>query len=125
MEYTEFERQYIETMLWASRGLTSSEETDVECLDAIAGIDDLSKEAIEKVKTDCKTFLEKYEEIETAHEFDLTNVAHDFWLTRNGHGAGFWDGDYPEPEGSKLTELAKSFGEQTPILGDDGLVYLS
>lgn len=125
MELTEFERQYVETMLWSSTGLTSSEETDAEFLDQIAGIEDLSPEAIEIIKKDCKAFLEKYEEIESDHDFDLTNVAHDFWLTRAGHGAGFWDGDYPEPEASKLTALAKSFGNQDPYLGDDGKIYLS
>ena len=24
-------------------------------------------------------------------------AGHDFWLTRNGHGAGFWDGDWIAP----------------------------
>ncbi len=37
-------------------------------------------------------------------------AGHDFWLTRNGHGAGFWDGDWPT-YGDKFTEIAKSFGE--------------
>ena len=43
-------------------------------------------------------------------------LMHDFWLTGNHHGAGFWDGDYPEivdgkEVGDILTELAHSFGE--------------
>ena len=43
---------------------------------------------------------------------DLTDLAgHDFWLTRNGHGAGFWDGDYPESEETILTDAARTFGE--------------
>jgi hypothetical protein len=50
---------------------------------------------------------------------DVEKIAHDFWLTRNGHGAGFWDGDYKLSEfdliyenlGDRLTELAKNFGE--------------
>jgi len=33
-------------------------------------------------------------------------AGHDFWLTRNGHGAGFWDGDWPET-GDALTEASK------------------
>jgi len=33
----------------------------------------------------------------------------DFWLTRNGHGAGFWDRGYGEL-GGKLTDAAKNFG---------------
>ena len=41
-------------------------------------------------------------------------VAHDLWLTRNHHGAGFWD--RPEVYGGKdnaekLTDSAHSFGE--------------
>lgn len=27
-------------------------------------------------------------------DLDGTDWCHDFWLTRNGHGAGFWDGDW-------------------------------
>ena len=51
-------------------------------------------------------------------------AAHDFILTRNGHGVGFWDdGRWTEPWGDKLTALAESFGELESYLGDDGLVY--
>ena len=38
-------------------------------------------------------------------------AAHDFILTRNGHGSGFWDGDWSEPIATKLTELCEKFGE--------------
>ena len=34
----------------------------------------------------------------------------DFHFTRNGHGAGFWDGDWPADAGHKLTEAAKVYG---------------
>lgn len=42
-------------------------------------------------------------------------VGHDFWLTRNGHGAGFWD--RPEVYGGKdnaesLSDSARSFGQR-------------
>lgn len=40
---------------------------------------------------------------------------HDFWLTRQGHGTGFWDRkELPEALGEKLTEIAKAFGEASP-----------
>lgn len=48
------------------------------------------------------------------------SAGHDFWLTRNGHGAGFWDGDWPEPYAAQLTAAAKAFGEITLYAGDDG-----
>jgi len=55
---------------------------------------------------------------------DLENRAgHDFWLTRNHHGAGFWDGDYQEPEATILTNASHAFGEFNLYIGDDGKVH--
>lgn len=51
-------------------------------------------------------------------------AGHDLWLTRNGHGAGFWDGDWPEALGEQLTEIAHGLGERHLYRGDDGLLYL-
>jgi hypothetical protein len=46
-------------------------------------------------------------------------AAHDFILTRNGHGAGFWDTDrWSAPWGDKLTRLAEQFGELHCYLHD-------
>lgn len=51
-------------------------------------------------------------------------AAHDFILTRNGHGTGFWDaGRWCEPWGDSLTALADSFGELRCYIGDDNLIY--
>lgn len=51
---------------------------------------------------------------------DAYNVAgHDLWLTRNGHGSGYWDagagriGDY-------LSDMARPLGEQLLYVDDDG-----
>jgi hypothetical protein len=53
---------------------------------------------------------------------DDEHIAHDFWLTRNHHGAGFWDGDYGK-YGDKLTAIAQTFSEVDLYVGDDGLIY--
>ncbi len=37
-------------------------------------------------------------------------IGHDFYLTRNHHGAGFWDRGLGE-RGESLTKLAHTFGE--------------
>jgi hypothetical protein len=50
-------------------------------------------------------------------------AGHDFWLTRNGHGTGFWDGDWPEPHASALDEASKAFGSFDLYVGDDGMVH--
>ena len=42
----------------------------------------------------------------------------DFLLTRNHHGAGFWDRGYPEDISSILSENAEAYGEHS-VLTDD------
>jgi hypothetical protein len=56
------------------------------------------------------------------NEGDAWNaVAHDFILTRNGHGTGFWDsGRWHKPWDRRLTSLAQWFGELHCYLNDDG-----
>ena len=51
-----------------------------------------------------------------------TMLAHDFALTRNRHGAGFWDGDWAEPWGKILTDLAHQWPETELYLSDECLV---
>jgi hypothetical protein len=51
-------------------------------------------------------------------------AAHDFILTRNCHGDGFWDtGRWGQPWASILTNLAHSFGGLNCYVGDDGAIY--
>lgn len=52
----------------------------------------------------------------------LTQLGHDFWLTRNGHGAGFWDRGLGAL-GQRMTEAAKSAGPVDLYVGADGKVY--
>lgn len=46
-------------------------------------------------------------------EYNPEQIGHDLWLTRNGHGAGFWD--RPEVYGKEnariLTLMARAMGE--------------
>ena len=56
-------------------------------------------------------------------DFDAWGHAgHDFWLTRNGHGAGFWDGDWPEPWAALLSESARKAGEVELTVDDAGML---
>lgn len=50
-------------------------------------------------------------------------AGHDFWLTQNGHGAGFWDGNWPEPYAAQLTTASEQFAAIEIYIGDDGKVY--
>jgi hypothetical protein len=53
-------------------------------------------------------------------QFDPEQIGHDLWLTRNGHGAGFWD--RPEVYGADnarvLTLMARAMGEHNAEFGE-------
>jgi len=117
-------RSYLETVLWSSND--ESDEAGGEPLDKNYDVTDFSAEAVTKAKADVNSFFMKAGDLVT--DFDSTSVAHNFWLTRNGHGAGFWD--TPENWGGeenakKLTDLAKKFGELNVYISDDGELEFS
>jgi len=93
-----------------------------------------SKELEERIYTDWENFQAQAIELgfdPEKHRATYINLsegdywdyaAHDFILTRNGHGSGFWDGDWSEPMATKLTELCKKFGEINIYLSDENLL---
>jgi hypothetical protein len=89
-------------------------------------LEDLADETLEQVAEDCERFqrenavaLERF----TSNEYlDMQSAGHDFWLTRNGHGAGYWD----RVSGDKFQDLcdaSDTFGPLDLYRGDDGLIY--
>ena len=52
----------------------------------------------------------------------IGSFAYDYWLTRNGHGAGFWDRGLGEL-GDKLSDMAQTQGSVYAYAGDDCLIY--
>lgn len=66
--------------------------------------------------TACRDFCEQVDEwsedLPQGPLFDMEpeQAGHDFWLTREGHGAGFWDRGLGRA-GDVLTKAAKAFGE--------------
>ena len=122
MKMTSFLEQYLVTALW------SSIDEKENPFDDNYSIDDFSEKALKQADKDCDLFLEKVRELSLLDKIyigllDETDIAHDFWLTRQGHGAGFWDGDYPDEIGDKLTEIANDFRELYIYVGDDGKLY--
>lgn len=116
VESSELYRQYAETALWSSTDM----ETDAP-LDDNFGLSDLAEETLAQVVEDCDNFFALCHEQGVEMEKSLGDLGHDFWLTRNHHGAGFWDGDWKE--GDKLTEWAHTFGSADWYAGDNGLIY--
>lgn len=77
----------------------------------------LAPEAWAEVFNDCNKFVQENEAaLEDAtgrHGYGWAQAGHDFWLTRNGHGAGFWDRTPLKMSdlGEFLTEKAKEWGQ--------------
>lgn len=124
----EFTRAYAECALWASTHFWKDAENKdcEESLDKNHGIEDVATETLEEMVAECNDFREANKELleRAEEEFDLTesSAGHDFWLTRNGHGAGFWDRDLGDV-GDKLTKACKPYGEVDLYVGDDGKIY--
>ena len=105
---------YIECALW------SSTDDDGEPLDGL-GLD-VSDDCRKRMEVECNSFLELLERVEVdASELDDTQMGHDFWLSRNGHGAGFWDRGLGEI-GDTLHKWAKSFGTCDLYVSDNNEV---
>lgn len=101
---------YLEAALWA------------ENLDDKYSINDISTESILSSRYDVINFLKKAKTL--VDDLEPDQIGHDFWLTRNGHGAGFWDRDLGET-GDKLTEICKEIGNVWIYVGDDGKIYIN
>jgi len=81
-------------------------------------------EARELARFECAAFLHLARW--NIQSWTVEQLGHDFWLTRNGHGTGFWDRDFgTELAREVLTDLAHSFGEADASVGDDGLIRFS
>ncbi len=109
---------YIECALWSSTD--NSTESGGEPLDENYGPDDLAPATLAEFKSDCEAFQE-------ANAADLADLdpeqsGHDFWLTRNGHGAGFWDRGLGEL-GERLSKASKVYGSVDLMVGSDGLIH--
>jgi len=84
-------------------------------------LDDLSDEVTRDAIIDC-TLFQKQNADDLTEQGDPSHNGHDLWLTRNLHGAGYWDrgtGDV----GNRLTAAAEKFGEYDLYIGDDGKIY--
>lgn len=113
-----FTDAYIECALWSSTDWSRDDGGDA--LDDNYSDDDLAPETLKEIRQDCSDFLTHHEELIGS---EASQAGHDFWLTRNGHGCGFWDGDWPEPAATQLTEASKVYGGVDLCVGDDGRIY--
>jgi len=120
------EIEFEEEAMCSADGCGTREIANPDPMDANYSADDLAGPTLAKMELDCSKFQEQCEiDLRLANEAgrDASQCGHDFWLTRCGHGAGFWDGDYPDDVGERLTAASESFGNVELYVGDDGKIY--
>lgn len=114
-------KHYLICALWA----------DMPEEDDSGSIEDIDSQSVELAKADIMQFislagalLDKYPNgspVATKEE----QLGHDIWLTRNGHGAGFFDRDnLPGTLGNDLTKVCNKLSSRCIYRGDDGKIYI-
>lgn len=124
MNIDQFTRAYMVAALW------SSSDENGEPLDNDRDETDIAPETAAKMRADCEAFiaanaadLALYAEHRGNDQWTASELAgHDFWLTRCGHGVGFWDRGLGEL-GERLSDAARAYGSVDLYVGDDGKVY--
>jgi hypothetical protein len=127
-----FLEHYVICALWLSSDLNSDDENDDTSLrDLGCDIDDIHPDTLASMRADCEDFLslDSWKEAYSAGAWTLEQGGHDFWLTRNGHGTGFWDRYWSSEEefydlGRRLTDDSKIYGSCYLEVGDDERIYL-
>lgn len=112
----DFTRAYLICALWSSCDENSNP------LDDNYDLDDFDPKSLQSMIEDCKDFQEHQAELLSKSELSEDQAGHDFWLTRNGHGAGFWDRGLGKV-GDELSDACKPYGSVDLYVGDDKRIY--
>ena len=125
-DYTrEFIGAALITLLWTETN-PDSETGDKALLDTY-GTEDIAPASRASFEEECRGFLSLVEEeIEGDPFADIRpdTMGHLFVLSKNGHGAGFWDAGLGE-RGDALHKWAKTYGESMAYVGNDGKVWIA
>jgi hypothetical protein len=93
---------YLDAILFTETGDGNQPDPDAQLTDATK---------LQAFK-DCRNFWRAADSIEGITHIDPEQIGHDIWLTRNGHGAGFWSrpGVYGIDASKTLTRMARAIG---------------
>ncbi len=106
-DLTAFERGYVAAAKWLTYRTNEDDTIDEDCVESV------SPEALTEIKEECQDFQDankdNLEEAYAVHGYCEESAGHDFYLTRNGHGAGFWDQGLGAV-GERLSKACKPYG---------------
>lgn len=127
-DFAVFFQAYLVCALWSS---TECDADGQNCrnLDDNYGVEDIAHDSRTAQEEECRSFcesnLDKLQAAVAHPGYTWERAGHDFWLTRCGHGAGFWDRGLPDNLGDELSDASRLCGNIDPYVGDDGQVYFS
>lgn len=124
MSLEKFTESYLICALWSTSD--ESDDSGGDPLDKNYGPEDLSPECRANADKACRAFYEANSQLwadeSSRGEWSVDEQAgHDFWLSRNGHGTGFFDREWQTAD--QLQDLAKACGEVWLCVGDDGQIH--
>lgn len=105
---------YLTTALWTAE-FDNEDVSDIDKYSTDSAIDDIKDFLI---KLDNENLLAELRE-----KLEDSDIGHNFWLTRNGHGAGFWDKGLGQL-GDDVSKICRKFGEKYIYKGDDEKIYI-
>jgi len=124
---------YLECAIWTEEERMQEDEVseygelgdDSEIRDIVTDSMDLN---IHNFSDDSK--IQAYSDIQqfltligdTANIMTEEQLGHDLWLTRNGHGAGFWDRGYDEADVDVLNKACEQLGQTDLYIDDNGVI---
>lgn len=119
-DYDAFRRGYVEAMLWANTLVLHNDTDEYEFEDVIYLYNSPGKwwEDTPVDLDDADAFLRAHRDLMVTANDDLYAHGIDFALSRNRHGAGFWDRGYGDV-GDYLTDEAHGFGEHVVYLDNE------
>jgi hypothetical protein len=105
---TEMIKAHLEAALWSSFDWEDLDENDEPTpLDKNFTVEDFCSDHCRMLARDLQIFLNLCES--WLVDWSDEQIGHDFWLSRNGHGAGFFDSNSPFAE--DLQAIAVKFPE--------------
>lgn len=113
-----FTQAYIEAALFTNTG---TDEGDLGHPSTVSW-QQIAVATLDCMLGDCREFQRVARHL-LVDDLKRVQAGHDFWMTRNGHGSGFWDGDWPKAAGTELTAITRRFREVNLYRGDDGRIH--
>jgi hypothetical protein len=110
--------------LQAALDYSTDGDSDKPLSDQGLNLSSVSDDMRDEAKRDCEAFFEANSE--ALGDLECSEIGRLFFLSRSGHGTGFFDADaLAEQHRDPMQEAARKAGEVWIYTGDDGLVYSS